>query len=83
MADAISRLDFLPTVETAKTDKQCWMTLAKCWCTLETDTNISNSEHNMDVNHVFANCSDEEEEVYPPTVSEIAEEQTKDKSLQK
>ena len=35
----------------------------------------------MDLNHVFANHSDKEE-IYPLTVSEIAEEQTKDKSLQ-
>ena len=35
----------------------------------------------MNLNHVFANHSDKEE-IYPLTVSEIAEEQTKDKSLQ-
>ena len=57
------------------------MTLAKCWCTLENDTEQSNGEHNMDMNHVFANRSDEEE-IYPPTVSEIAEEQINDKALQ-
>ena len=55
VADAISRLDFLPTVKSETTDKQCWMTLAKCWCTLENDTDISNSEQTMDMNHVFAN----------------------------
>ena len=36
----------------------------------------------MDLNHVFATRSDKKE-IYPLTVSEIAEEQTKDKSLQK
>ena len=36
----------------------------------------------MDLNHVFANRSDKED-IYPLTVSEIAEEQLKDKSLQK
>ena len=35
----------------------------------------------MDLNHVFANFSDKED-IYLLTVSEIAEEQTKDKSLQ-
>ena len=35
----------------------------------------------MDLNHVFANRSDEDK-IYPLTVSEIAEEQTKDKGLQ-
>jgi hypothetical protein len=36
----------------------------------------------MTMNHVFATRSDEKE-IYPLTVSEIAEEQAKDKSLQK
>ena len=35
----------------------------------------------MNLNHVFANCSDNDE-IYLFTVSEIAEEQLKDKSLQ-
>jgi len=35
----------------------------------------------MNLNHVFANRSDNEE-IYSLTVSEIAEEQTKDKGLQ-
>ena len=35
----------------------------------------------MDINYVFANCS-YEEEIFPLTVSEIAEEQLKDKALQ-
>ena len=55
----------------------------KCWCKLETDTDTSKNEQNMDINHVFAHRSDEEEEVYPPTVSEIADEQSRDAALQK
>ena len=35
----------------------------------------------MDLNHVFSNRSDKEK-IYPLTVSEIAEEQTKDTGLQ-
>ena len=35
----------------------------------------------MDLNQVFANCSDKED-IYPLTVREIAEEQIKDKDLQ-
>ena len=35
----------------------------------------------MDINYVFANRSDEEE-MCPLTISEIAEEQLKDKALQ-
>ena len=34
------------------------------------------------MNQVFANCSDEEE-IYPPTISEIADEQGNDAALQK
>jgi hypothetical protein len=36
----------------------------------------------MDLNHVFAICSDKKE-IYPLKVSEIAEEQTKDKVCSK
>ena len=36
----------------------------------------------MDINYVFATHSDEEE-IFPLTISEIAEEQLKDKALQK
>ena len=59
------------------------MILAKRWCavagTHTTKTNSINST--MDLNNVFANFSDKEE-IYPLTVMEIAEEQTKDKGLQ-
>ena len=58
------------------------MTLAQCLCTLEHDTKNINNEDKMDLNHVFANHSDEED-IYPPTVSEIAEEQINDEALQK
>ena len=37
------------------------MTLAQCWCTLEHDTESSKHEHKMELNHVCANCSDEED----------------------
>ena len=36
----------------------------------------------MEIDYVFANCCDEEA-IYPPTVSGIAEEQIKDAALQK
>ena len=45
-------------------------------------TQITAKEHKMDINHLFANHSDEED-IYPPTVSEIAEEQRNDAALQK
>ena len=81
IADAILRLDFSPEAD-RKTDQKNWMILAKRWCNLSnTHTTKSNSINiTMDLNHVFANCSDKEE-IYTLTVSEIAEEQTKDKSL--
>ena len=39
------------------------------------------NEQNMDINYVFANCSDEEE-IFPLTISEIAEEQLNNTALQ-
>ena len=83
VADDISRLDFSPKAETKNSDQKNWMILTKCWCAFSTHTiKVNSINSTMDLNHVFANRSDEEE-IYPLTVSEIAEEQTKDKSLQK
>ena len=83
MADAISRIDFLLKAEPKNLDQKNWMMLAKRWCAVaDTQTTKSNSINStMYLNHVFANHSDEEE-IYPLTVSDIAEEQTKDKGLQ-
>ncbi len=82
VADTISRLDFSPTVHPSlKTEQHNWMVLAKCWCAVENSHENSNQMFTIDLNHVFTNCSDKEE-IYPLTVSEIAEEQLKDKSLQ-
>ena len=81
VADSISQLEFLSEANLETSDKQNWMTVTKCWCTLETDTEIS-KEHNMDFNQVFVNCSDEEY-IYPLRVSEIAEEQINDAALQR
>jgi len=82
VADAILRLEFLPKAD-QKTDQKNWMILAKCWCAVSNTHTIKSNSINstMDLNHVFANCSDKEE-IYSLTVSEIAEEQTKDKGLQ-
>ena len=60
--------------------KQNWMILTKNWCEIEHFSEPEN-EQNMDINYVFANCSDEEE-IFPLIISEIAEEQLKDKALQ-
>jgi hypothetical protein len=81
MADAISQLDFSPNTHLAlKTDQKNWMILSKCWCAVETSHKNSSKKYTMDINHVFANLSDKEE-MYPLTVSEIAEEQIKDQVL--
>ena len=81
--DAISKLDFSPKAHPeSKPDTPNRMILAKCWCALENHTENSNNNHNIKIEHVFANCSDEEE-IYPLTVSEIEEEQIHDELLQK
>ena len=82
IADAISQLDFSPKAH-PETDKKNWMILEKLWCAVSNlHNNNSNSINStMDLNHVCAKRSDKEE-IYPLTVSEIAEEQTKDKGLQ-
>jgi hypothetical protein len=80
VADAISRLDFTPKSAPPKqTEQQNWMTVTKCWCALNQDTQKdSNKQHMRSMNHVFASHSDDEE-IFPITVKEIAEEQKKDK----
>jgi hypothetical protein len=74
VADAISRLDFTPkSAPPNQTEQQNWMTVTKCWCTLNKDTQSMNHD-------VFANHS-EDDEIFPITVKEIAKEQKKDKML--
>ena len=57
------------------------MLLAKCWCSVENSHEKRDQQNTMHLNHVLANCSDKEE-IYPLAVSEIAEEQLQDKTLQ-
>ena len=80
VADAISRLDFSLKVHLInKLDKKNWMILTKRWCAVAADSHKNSSkEHIMDINQVFPNYNDEED-IYPLTVREIAEEQIKDK----
>ena len=70
VADAVSQLEFSPKAYPEQSDKQNWMNLTKYWCALEHDTENSNNEHEMDINHVFTHNSDEED-IYPPKISEI------------
>ena len=73
VADAISWLDFSPKAETTNSDQKNWMILTKRWCAFSTHYKGNSINSTMDLNHVFANHSDKEE-IYPLTVSEIAEE---------
>ncbi len=80
VADAISRLNFSPKAPSVlKEERNNWMILTKCWNSISRILK-SNSEP-MEINHVFATRSDEED-IYPLTVIEIAEAQKTDKSLQ-
>ena len=79
VADAISQIDFTPL--TKQSEHQNWMTFTKCWCNIENDAhNHSTKQHLESMNYVFANRSDDNE-IYPLTVKEIAQEQKKDQSL--
>ena len=79
VADAISRLNYSPTLPLSKKEEhQCWMTITKCWC--EQSHDDSNSAPKNSMNSLFANRS-EKEEIYPLTVKEIAEAQRKDKAI--
>ena len=72
VSDAISWLEFSPkTNPSLNTDKQNWMILTKNWCAIDQFAEPE-SEQNMDINYVFANCSDEEN-IFPLTISEISE----------
>jgi len=80
VADAISRLDFGPTGD----NKTNWMTFTKCWCfyTMHAVEETSPTNHKEIMNFVFTNRS-EETAIYPLTVREIAEAQTKEKMLER
>ena len=84
VADAISRLDNShDTSSTMKEEaRESWMTFTKCWCDYGNDHTTSESQHEITMNSVFANHS-EEEEIYPLTVKEIKEAQEIDKTLLK
>ena len=94
MADAVLQLEYDPSVNrTAESfhmtnvrnnssQRQCWMTVSKIWCKLDIDSDNLDSFTNKhdDWNLVFAHHK-EEEEVYPLTLTEIADAQHKDQEL--
>jgi hypothetical protein len=62
--------------------RQCWMTVSKNWCKLDIDSGNLDSYTNKhdDWNLVFAHYK-EEDEIYPLTLTEIADAQRKDQEL--
>jgi hypothetical protein len=93
VADAVLRLEYDPSVnKTAESfhttkvrnkssQRQCWMTVSKKWCKLDIDSdNLDSytSKHD-DCNLVIAHPK-EEEELYPLTLTEVADAQRKDQN---
>jgi hypothetical protein len=94
VADAVSQLQYDPSVNrTAESfhmtkvrnnsrQRNCWMTVSKQWCKLDIDSDNLDSytnKHN-DWNLVFAH-HEEDDEIYPLTLTEIADAQRKDREL--
>jgi hypothetical protein len=91
VADAVLRLEYDPSanrtaesfhmtkVRNNSSQRQCWMTVLKKWCKLDIDLDNLDSytDKHDDWNFVFAH-HEEEEEVYPLTLTEIADAQRKD-----
>ncbi len=93
VADAVLRLEYEPSVNrTAESfhttkvrnkqshQRQCWMTVSKNWCKLDIDSDNLDSSTNKhdDWNLVFAH-HEEEDKIYPLTLTEIADAQCKDR----
>ncbi len=90
MADAVLRLEYYLSVnKTAgsfhtrivrknSSQRQCWMRVSKNWCELDIDSDNLDSYTNKhdDWNLMYAH-HEEEEEVYPLTLTEIADAQRK------
>ncbi len=90
VADTVLRLEYDPSInQTAESSttkvrnnssqRQCWMMVSKKWCKLDIDSDNLDSYTNEydDWNLVFAHHK-EEEELYPLTLTEIADAQGKD-----
>ena len=91
VADTVSWLEYDPTInQTAENfhmmkvgnkshQRQCWMTVSKQWCELDLDSENLDSytDKHDDWNLVFAHHK-EEDEIYPLTLTEIADAQRKD-----
>ncbi len=94
VADAVSWLEYDPSVnQTAESfhttkvrnnshQRQCWMTVSKNWCKLDIDSDNLDSYTNKhdNWNLVFAH-HEEEDEIRPLTLTEMAHAQHKDQEL--
>ena len=77
VADAISRLEFIP--QTLKEEQQNWMIRTKLWCRAK----LAHKNREDEIfNYVFAHRNDDEE-IFPLTVEEIVTAQLTDKAIQK
>jgi hypothetical protein len=93
VADAVLRLEYDPSVNrTAESfhmtkvrnrsqQRQCWMMVSKNWCKLDIDSDNLDAYTNKhdDWNLMFA-YHEEEEEVYPLALTEIADAQLRTKN---
>jgi hypothetical protein len=95
VANAVSRLEYDPSVnQTAESfhttkvrnkqsrQRQNWMTVSKNWCKLDIDSDnldLYTDKHD-DLNLVFAH-HEEEDEIFPLTLTEKADAQRKDQEL--
>jgi hypothetical protein len=95
VADAVLRLEYDPSVsQTAESfhttkvrnkqscQRQYWMTVSKNWCELDIDSDnlVSYTDKHNDYNPMFAHLA-EEDKIYPLTLTEIADAQSKDQEL--
>jgi hypothetical protein len=94
IADAVSQLEYDPSfnrtaenfhmtkVRNKSNQRQCWLTVSKQWCKLDIDSDnlASYTDKHNDWILVFAH-HEEEDEIYPLTLTEIADAQRKDQEL--
>jgi hypothetical protein len=90
VADTVLQLEYDPIVnQTAESfhttkvrnnssQRQCWMTISKKWCELDIDSdNLDSYTNKLDDWNLMFSHHEEEEEVYPLTLTEIADAQHK------
>jgi hypothetical protein len=65
---------------TVKDINQSWMTFTTCWNFYSQEMTAESPDYEASLNFVFANTQ-EEESIYPLTITEIAEAQTEDADL--